>query len=129
MRLNPTLLRAAIAGLSGVADYYSKANLFPAVGMNFNGYGAYIAGAAGGRAAYSGALYLLGASASPTSTFARGAGYAIASDVLLSYLDKNFANNKAYQYFATTSNKISSTFTPEVPVLCGRPCRSIAFII
>ena len=105
---NPTIMRSAIAGLSGLADYYTKSMLLPSLNMKFDGYAAWAAGAAGGGASYAGVQYYIGNDLDMTSTFMRGAGYAIASDLVLSFLDSNFADNKAYSYFATTADGIGS---------------------
>ena len=106
MGSNPTFAKAAIAGLTGAADYFSKSMVFPRMGLQFNGYGAYAAGAVGGGLTFSGINYYL-AGIEPTETFLRGAGYALASDLLLSYLDKNFADNKIYSYLGDVSNQLS----------------------
>ena len=108
MGTNPTFAKAAIAGLSGFADYYSKSMVFPKLGPEFNGYAAYAAGAAGGGLVFSGINYYV-AGIEPTNTFLRGAGYALASDLLLSYLDKNFSDNKIYSYLGEVTDQISST--------------------
>ena len=106
MGSNPTLAKAAIAGVTDAADYLSKSMIFPRMGLQFNGYGTYAAGAVGGGLTFSGINYYL-AGIEPTNTFLRGAGYALASDLLLTYLDKNFADNKIYSYLGDVTDRIS----------------------
>lgn len=91
---NPTIAKAAVAGLSGVADYYSKASLFPMLNLKIDGYPAMAAGAAAGGVSYAAALSYVAGIGDTTSSFLRGAMYAIASDIVLGYISPEFEFNK-----------------------------------
>jgi len=92
---SPTPLKAAIAGLSGVADYYSKTSVFPMLNLSISGLPAQAAGAAAGGASYAAILgYAVATGEDVTSLFMRGAVYAFTSDIALGYINPNFRVDK-----------------------------------
>eukprot|EP00731_Ephydatia_muelleri_P039276 Em1325g1a len=113
---NPTVFRSAVAGLCGAADYYSKSKIFPAAGLKLDGYASYAGGAVAGGATYAAILSYFGAG-DLTSSFIRGAIYAVGSHVLLSYISPDFFKIKFGAAIESQAQELSSGLMYKSPSL------------
>ena len=101
------------AAVAGIGDYYGKTMFLPKIcvasGMpvNPNDYKCYAVGALSGGAAYTGVLQLVGGGGPIQQEFLRDAAYAVASDIILKYIDPLFVSSKFFKVASSATSSIS----------------------
>ena len=75
--------------------------------VNPEDYKCYGVGALSGGAAYTAALQLVGGGGPVQQEFLRGAGYAVASDIILKYIDPSFVSSKFLEVASSATSSIS----------------------
>ena len=103
----------AYAAIARIGDYYGKTMLLPKIcvasnmPVNPEDYKCYGVGALSGGAAYTAALQLVGGGGPMQQEFLRGAGYTVASDIILRYIDPSFVSSKVFEIASSASSAVS----------------------